>query len=350
LARRRANRSRRFVPGPLADWTRYRCGTVPRSIVVRELGGAEVLRLEESDPGEPGPGQVRVRLAAAGVNFIDVYFRTGLYPRPLPFVVGLEGAGAVEAVGPGAERFSAGERVAWASVPGSYAEAVLAPAQNLVRVPDGVSNEAAAVAILQGMTAHYLVHGVRTTKPGDVALVHAAAGGTGLLLVQTLRKAGASVVGTCSTAEKEALAREAGASVVVRYTEGDFVEAARSASGGRGVDVVYDSVGRSTFEGSLRCLRPRGLLVLFGQSSGPAPPLDLRRLNELGSLFVTRPTLAHYVATREELETRAAAVFDAVLAGELAIRIGARFPLAKAAEAHRALEGRATTGKVLLIP
>lgn len=321
-----------------------------RAVRVRETGAPEVLRLEAHDPGAPGPGAVRVRVRAAGVNFIDVYFRTGLYPRPLPFVAGLEGAGVVESVGEGVSALAAGDRVAWSSVPGSYADAVIAPAAQLVRVPQGVADDVAAASMLQGMTAHYLVHGVREAKPGDVALVHAAAGGAGLLLVQMLKHAGARVIGTCSTAEKAALAREAGADEIVRYTEADVAAEVRRLTGGRGVDVVYDSVGRSTFEGSLASLRPRGILVLFGQSSGPVPPLDLRRLNDLGSLFVTRPSLAHYTATREELELRAGAVLGDVASGRLRVRIGARWPLAEAAAAHRALEGRATAGKVLLVP
>jgi NADPH2:quinone reductase len=318
--------------------------------VMHETGGPAVRRLAARDPGEPGPGAVRIRVGASGVNFIDVYFRTGLYPIALPFVAGLEGAGVVESVGAGVTEWRAGDRVAWAGVPGSYARFLIAPAQRLVRIPDAVSEELAGAVMLQGMTAHYLVHGTRQTRPGDVALVHAAAGGTGLLLVQTLKRAGARVIGTTSSAEKEALAREAGADHVVRYDEQDFADEARRLSQGRGVDVVYDSVGRDTFDGSLRALRPRGLCVLFGQSSGPVPPFELRRLNDLGSLFVTRPSLAHYTAERGELEQRANAVLDAVAAGQLAVRIGARFALADAADAHRALEGRATTGKLLLIP
>jgi NADPH2:quinone reductase len=321
-----------------------------RVIAVHETGGPEVLRLEEQQEARPGPGQVRVRTAAAGVNFIDVYFRTGLYPRPLPFVEGVEGAGTVEAVGPGETGLAVGDRVAWAGVAGSYADSLLAPVDRLVRIPERVSERDAAACMLQGMTAHYLAHGTRETRPGDVALVHAAAGGTGLLLVQLLARAGAVVIGTCSTAEKEALAREAGATHVVRYTETDFARQVRHLTDGRGADVVYDSVGRDTFEGSLASLRPRGLLVLFGQASGPVPPFDLNRLNPLGSLFVTRPTLAHYTQERAELELRAHAVFDAVEKGELRVRIGAEYPLAEAAEAQRALEGRRTTGKVLLIP
>ena len=321
-----------------------------RAIFVRETGGPEVLSSEPNDPGAPGPGAVRVGVSAAGVNFIDVYFRTGLYPRPLPFIEGLEGAGVVEAIGDGVDEFAVGDRVAWASVPGSYADAVVAPAERVVRVPAGVDEVTAAAAMLQGMTAHYLVHGCRDTTPGDVALVHAAAGGAGLLLVQMLKSAGAEVIGTCSTAEKEELARKAGADHVVRYSECDFQPEVLRITDGRGADVVYDSVGADTFEGSLASLRPRGLLVLFGQSSGPVPPLDLRRLAELGSIFVTRPSLAHYTATREELLMRASAVLDAVADESLHIRIGAEFPLDEASAAHAALEGRRTTGKVLLRP
>ena len=321
-----------------------------QAIFVRENGGPEVLSLEQHEPGPPGPGPVRVRIAAAGLNFIDVYFRAGLYPRPLPFVLGLEGAGVVEAVGPEVQTLAAGDRVAWSSVPGSYAEAVIAPERQLVRVPEGVSEEQAAALMLQGMTAHYLVHSTRDTRPGDSALVHAAAGGVGLLLIQFLKAAGATVLGTCSSEEKAKLAREAGADQVILYTQCDFSEEVRRLTDGRGVDVVYDSVGRTTFEGSLRSLRPRGLLALFGQSSGVVPAFDLSRLNPLGSLFVTRPSLAHYTATRAELEERAGHVLGAVADGTLQLRIGARFPLAQAAEAHRALEGRTTSGKVLLIP
>lgn len=323
---------------------------MPNAIVVHETGGPETLRFEPRDPGPPGAGQVRLAVRAAGVNYIDVYFRTGLYPRELPFVAGLEGAGVVEAVGPDVEEFDRGDRVAWSSVPGSYAEALLAPVMSLVAVPDDVGDETAAAAMLQGMTAHYLVHSTRLTQPGDVALVHAAAGGVGLLLVQMLKEAGARVIATCSTAEKEQLALAAGADEVVLYSETDFAEAVRDLTAGRGCDVVYDSVGQSTFEGSLRCLRLRGLLALFGQSSGPVPPLELQKLSALGSLFVTRPSLAHYTASREELEERAGEVLGAIAGGRLRVRVGATYPLEKAAEAHRALEGRLTTGKVLLLP
>jgi len=293
---------------------------------------------------------VRIAVRAAGVNFIDVYFRTGLYPRPLPFVSGLEGAGVVEALGPGVSGLGVGDRVAWASAPGSYAQAVVAPADRLVRVPAVVADDVAAAAMLQGMTAHYLCRSAFPVKSGDTALVHAAAGGVGLLLVQMLRALGATVIATCSTADKEKLAREAGAAHVIRYSEVDFQPELRRITGGRGADVVYDAVGRTTFEGSLRSLRPRGMLVLYGQSSGPVPPFELRQLNDLGSLFLTRPSLAHYTATREELEQRAGDVLGAIASRRLDVRIGARFALADAASAHRALEGRATTGKVVLAP
>ena len=321
-----------------------------QAIVVGETGGPEVLRLEEHDPGAPAEGQVRVRVAAAGLNFIDVYFRSGLYPRPLPFVSGLEGAGVVEQVGPGVSELAVGDRVAWASAPGSYAEALVAPVSSLVLVPDAVPDEIAAALMLQGMTAHYLVHSTRETRPGDVALVHAAAGGVGLLLTQLLKRAGATVIGTCSTADKEKLAREAGCDHVVRYDQQDFCAEVRSLTDGRGVDVAYDAVGQATFEGSLASLRPRGLLCLYGQASGPVPPFELQRLNNMGSLFITRPSLAHYTRDRAELEMRATTVLEDVAAGRLDVRISARFPLAQAAEAHRALEGRRTTGKVILLP
>ena len=320
------------------------------SIIVRRTGGPEVLERGESACPDPGPGQARVSVRAAGVNFIDVYFRSGLYPRPLPFVLGLEGAGVVEAVGTGVGSLAPGDRVAWSSVPGSYSDRVLAPAEQLIGVPDSVPDEVAAASMLQGMTAHYLTWGVRTSRPGETALVHAAAGGVGLLLVQLLKAAGVRVIGTCSTTEKEKLAREAGADEVIRYTECDFAEEVQRLTGGSGVEVVYDSVGQATFEGSLRSLRPRGLLVLFGQSSGVVPSFDLARLGALGSLFVTRPSLAHYTRDRAELEERAGAVLGAIAEGSLHVHIGARFPLAEARQAHEALEGRRTTGKVLLSP
>lgn len=321
-----------------------------KAVIVKETGGPEVMEVTEQEVGEPGAGQVRIRVAAAGVNFIDTYFRSGLYPRPLPFVNGLEGAGTITAVGRGVTDVAVGDTVAWSAVPGSYAKDVIAAPAQLIRVPAQVALETAAAAMLQGMTAHYLAHGVRTTRPGDVALVHAAAGGTGLLLVQTLKRAGAIVHGTVSSEEKEALARAAGADEIIRYDRDDFATAVRDKTGGRGADVVYDGVGNATFEGSLRALRMRGLLVLFGQASGPVPPFDLSRLNDLGSLFVTRPSLAHYIATRSELEQRAGDVMAAIADGTLQVRIGDRFPLDRAADAHRELHSRRTTGKLLLIP
>lgn len=320
------------------------------AIFVPRFGGPEVLERRAHDPGEPAAGQARVRVEAVGVNFIDTYQRSGAYPRPTPFALGLEGAGVVERVGEGVSELRPGQRVAWAQVPGSYADALVAPAQALIAVPDDVATDVAAAALLQGMTADYLVYGVRETEPGDVALVHAAAGGTGQLLVQLLKRAGARVIGTCSTEAKAQLAREAGADEVILYTREDFAAEARRLTDGRGVDVVYDSVGKSTFDGSLKALRPRGLLALFGQASGAVPPFDPQRLNQHGSLFLTRPSLAHYVATREELAMRASAVLSAIALGELKIRIDKTFPLEDAAEAHRHLEARGTRGKVLLLP
>ena len=323
---------------------------MPRSVRFHQTGGPDVLVCEDVEPRALGPGELRVRVRAAGVNFIDIYHRTGLYPSSLPFAVGYEGAGEVDEVGEDVRGIRRGDRVAWPFAPGSYTDEAIVSAAAVALVPEPVSDEKAAGAMLQGMTAHYLTNGVRTTRAGDTALVHAAAGGTGLLLVQMLKAAGAYVIGTCSTPEKERLALAAGADRVVRYTEADVPEAVKRITNARGVDVVYDSVGQATFEGSLASLRPRGLLVSFGQASGPVPPFELRRLNALGSLFLTRPSLAHYTATREELEMRANDVLSSVADGRLSVRIGARFPLEQAADAHRALEGRATTGKVLLIP
>jgi NADPH2:quinone reductase len=321
-----------------------------RAVVVESLGGPEVLRCVERPPRELAAGEVRVAMRAIGVNYIDVYFRTGLYPQRLPFVPGMEGCGEVEAVAPDVRRFRRGDRVAWAGVQGSYAELVNVPAERAVLVPDPVSDDVAAAVMLQGMTAHYLTFATRTTHPGDVCVVHAAAGGVGLLLIQLLARAGARVIGICSSDEKEKLARGAGAHDVLRYTDPPFDQEVRRLTSGRGADVVYDSVGRETFQGSLKALRPRGMLVLYGQSSGPVPPFDLGLLNVHGSLFLTRPSLAHYTLDRAELELRAGALFSAIAAGQLDVRIGARFPLAEAEAAHRALEGRQTTGKVLLIP
>lgn len=323
---------------------------MPNAIVIDQHGGPEVLRYAERDPGEPGPGQVRVRITAAGVNFIDVYYREGRYPAQTPFVPGLEGAGVVEALGPNVDSLSVGDRVAWSAAFGSYATHVIAPADRLVRVPDGVPDDIACASMLQGMTSHYLVHGCRETKAGDVALVHAAAGGVGLILTQMLKSAGARVIATVGNTEKAQLARAAGADDIILYNDVDFAAEARRLTDRRGVDVVYDGVGATTFDGSIASLRPRGMMVLYGAASGPVPPFDPMILNNRGSLFLTRPSLAHYTAERAELELRASAVLNAVAANTLNIRIGARYALKDAAEAHRALEGRQTTGKVILIP
>ena len=317
------------------------------AIRVRRPGGTEALELQEIPTPEPGRGQARVRVAYSGVNFIDVYHRTGAYPLPLPFTPGSEGAGVVEAVGPDAG-VAVGDRVAWALHPGSYAEQAIVDAWKLVPVPATMELATAAAAMLQGITAHYLTHSTFPIRPGDVALVHAAAGGVGLLLVQVARSRGARVLGTVSTEEKAALARGAGADEVILYTRDSFKEAARSATGGRGVDVVYDSVGKATFDDSIDSLRPRGYMVLFGQASGPVPPLDPAVLNQKGSLFLTRPSIAHHTATREELLGRAADLFAWISEGSLSMRVDRVLPLAEAGEAHRLLEGRATAGKLLL--
>jgi len=320
-----------------------------KAIRVESTGGPEVLRLADVPSPVPAEGQVRVRVEAAGLNFIDVYQRTGLYPVPLPATPGLEGAGTVLALGPEVKGLAFGDRVAWANAPGSYAEEVVASVERLVKVPAGVDGRAAAAVMLQGMTAHYLVETVYPLKPGDACLVHAAAGGVGLLLVQMAKRKGARVFATVSTEGKAALARQAGADSVILYTEQDFAAEVKRLTGGRGVEVVYDSVGQTTFEKGFECLALRGTMALFGQSSGVVPPVSPSVLAK-GSFFLTRPTLFHYAADRASLERRAGDVLGQVAAGELEVRIGRTFPLAAAAEAHRALEGRQTTGKVLLIP
>lgn len=321
-----------------------------RAVVAGRHGGPEVLELVERDSPEPGPGQILVEVAASGVNYIDVYHRTGVYPTVPPFVLGLEGAGTVLAVGDGVTEPAVGDLVAWTGVPGGYAERVVLPAGRAVRVPTGVTAEDAAGAMLQGITAQYLTHSTYPVQPGDTVLVHAAAGGVGLLLIQMVKARGGRVIGTVSTAAKEELARQAGADEVIRYTEVDFAERTRELTDGAGVAVVYDGVGRTTFDGSLASLRPRGMMALYGQASGAVPPLDLQRLNDHGSLFVTRPSLVHHIATDAELHDRADAVLGAIAAGRLTIRIGHRYPLAEAATAHADLEGRRTTGKLLLLP
>ena len=321
-----------------------------KGIRFHRTGGPEVLELEDLPTPAPGDGEALVRVEAAGVNFIDVYKRTGAYSLELPAGLGEEGAGVVEAVGPGVTGLDVGDRVAWSGASGSYATHVLARARGLVPVPAGVSPRDAAASMLQGMTARYLAHATYPLKAGDSCLVHAAAGGVGLLLVQMAKRAGAHVFGTTSTEDKARLARDAGADEIVFYTREAFDEVVRARTGGRGVDVVYDSVGASTFDRSLLSLRPRGMLALFGQSSGRVPPFDLQVLNQRGSLFVTRPTLRDYVATRAELLDRAGAVLGGIVRGELTVRVHATYPLERAGDAHRALESRQTSGKLLLVP
>src|SRR5467141_42744 len=323
-----------------------------KAIRVHAPGGVEALRLEDIPQPAAAAGQAVVKIAAAGVNFMDVYQRTGQYktPQPLPLTLGQEAAGVVTAVGPGVTDVRVGDRVAYTGVQGAYAEYAAVPADRLVALPDGVSAQQGAAVMLQGITAHYLATSTYPLKAGDTCLVHAAAGGVGLLLVQIAKRRGARVIGTVSTTEKAALARDAGADEVILYTERDFDAEVRRLTDGLGVQVVYDSVGKTTFDKGLNVLARRGMMVLCGQSSGAVGPLDPQLLNQKGSLFLTRPTIAHYIATRSELLARAADVLGWLRAGTLKLRIGLELPLAQAAEAHRRLEGRQTTGKVLLIP
>jgi len=308
------------------------------------------MELVELPVPQPKANEAVVKLTASGVNFIDVYFREGRYKTPLPFILGQEGAGVVTAVGTDAKTVNVGDRVAWIGLHGAYAESAVVPADRLVPIPQGVSDHEAAAAMLQGMTAHYLSHDTYPLKKGETALVHAAAGGVGLLLVQMAHNIGARVIATVSTEEKAKLARGAGADEVILYTQGDFEPETKRLTGGKGVDVVYDSVGKTTFEKGLNILRPRGMMVLFGGSSGAVPPFDLVALSQKGSLYVTRPTLGHYIATRDELVARSGAVFGMMAAGKLELRIEHTYPLAEVQRAHRDLEGRKTTGKLLLIP
>jgi NADPH2:quinone reductase len=321
-----------------------------KAIRIHAHGGPEVLRLEDIPKPSPGPDQALVRVEAAGVNFVDVYHRTGLYKVPLPYTLGQEGAGTVEAVGSGVTSVRAGDRVAWATVSGSYAEYVAGPADRLVTLPDRVTTRQGAAAMLQGLTAEYLATATYPLKPGDTCLVHAAAGGVGLLLCQMAKRRGARVIGTVSTEAKAQLARGAGADEVILYTEQDFETEVKRITNNAGVQVVYDSVGKTTFEKGLNCLARRGMMVLFGQSSGPVGPVDPQVLNHKGSLFLTRPSLYHYTTTRDELLARAAHVLGWVAERALSVRIAGEYPLAEAAAAHRALEGRQTAGKILLIP
>ena len=321
-----------------------------KAIQVKQPGGPEAMELVELPVPQPKASEAVVKLAVSGVNFIDVYQREGRYKVPLPFVLGQEGAGVVTSVGAEVWSVKAGDRVAWSGPLGSYAEYAALPADKLVPIPSGVTDQQAAAVMLQGMTAHYLSHDTYPLKRGETALVHAAAGGVGLLLVQMAHHIGARVLATVSTEEKSKLAREAGADEVILYTRVDFEAETKRLTGGKGVDVVYDSVGKTTFEKGLNILRPRGFMVLFGGSSGAVPPFDLIALSQKGSLYVTRPTLGHYTATREELVARSGAVFAMMAAGKLKLRIEHTYPLAEAQRAHRDLEGRKTTGKLLLIP
>ncbi len=321
-----------------------------KAIQVSETGDPGVLNLVDVPTPEPRANEALVKLRASGVNFIDVYFREGRYPAPLPFIDGQEAAGVVEKVGSDVNTIKLGDRVAYTGVLGSYAEYAAVPADRLVKIPNGLDERQAAAAMLQGMTAHYLVKSTFPLKKGDTCLVHAAAGGVGLLLVQMAHRIGARVIGTVSTEGKAKLARHAGADETILYTQADFEAETKRITKGRGCDVVYDSVGKTTFEKSLACLRPRGMLVLYGASSGAVPPFDLITLSQKGSLFLTRPNLAHYIGTREELEWRAGEVLGMVQKGELKLRIEHVYKLSEAQQAHRDLEGRKTAGKLLLIP
>jgi NADPH2:quinone reductase len=320
------------------------------AIRIHEAGGPEVLKWETVEVGEPGPGQVRLRQEAAGLNYIDVYHRTGLYPQPLPFIPGVEGAGVVAAVGEGVAGVTAGDRVAYAGPIGGYAEERLIAADQLVKLPEAISTEQAAAMMLQGLTAHMLLRGVYRVKSGDPVLIQAAAGGVGLIVCQWAQALGATVIGTVGSDEKAELARAHGCDHPIVYTRDDFVAEVERITGGAKLPVVYDSIGRDTFLKSLDCLRPRGLMVSFGNASGPVDPFPPGILAQKGSLFLTRPTMYHYTATRAELEAAANELFELVENGTIRIEVNQRFPLRDAAEAHRALEGRKTTGKVLLIP
>ena len=321
-----------------------------KAIRVHSYGGPDVLSYEDVPDPTPGAGHALVRVEAAGVNFIDVYQRMGTYKIPMPFTLGQEGGGTVSAVGDGVTAVKPGDRVAWTSILGSYAEQAVVPAERLVVLPQGMSTKQGAATMLQGMTAHYLSHSTYPLKPGDTCIIHAGAGGVGLLLTQIAKLRGARVMTTVSTPEKAALSKAAGADEVVLYTKDDFEAAAKKMTGGTGVQVVYDSVGKTTFDASMHSLAPRGMLVLFGQSSGLVPPLDPGLLAKNGSLFLTRPTLVNYIASVDELRQRAKDLFEWVAGGKLTLRIEHDFPLKDAAAAHAALEGRKTTGKVLLIP
>ena len=319
-------------------------------VQIFKIGGPEVLTFGTLPDPQPSQGEALIRIEASGVNFIDTYYREGRYPAPLPYTLGQEAAGTIVEVGAKVTSWQPGDRVAWCGVPGTYASMAVAPVSSLIKLPETVSSKEAAAALLQGMTAHYLVYDTYRIGAGDTVLIHAGAGGTGLLLIQLAKRLGARVLTTISTDEKAALARRAGADEVILYTQEDVVARVRELTGGAMLPVVYDSVGKSTFEQSLQCLRPRGTLVLFGGASGPVPPFDLIRLSTLGSLYVTRPTLKDYIASRSDLEARAGEVFKWVADGSLNVRIGHTYSLADAAQAQIDLAGRRTTGKLLLLP
>jgi NADPH2:quinone reductase len=345
-----SNRKAEQLLGDLGRFSVVHSLPIMKAIVIREYGGPEVLNYGDAPDPKPGPGQAVVRHEAIGVNFVDVYHRIGLYPIAPPFSPGSEAAGVVTAVADDVTDVGVGDRVSHASTLGSYAQMQAVDAWRLVRLPDHVDTRAGAAIMLQGMTAHYLCHSTFPLQPGQSALIHAAAGGVGLLLIQIAKKLGVTVYGTVSTEAKAALALEAGADGVIRYGEHDFEEEVRRLTDGKGVNVVYDSVGKSTFDKSLNCLGPRGYMVLFGQASGPVPPVDPLVLLAKGSVFLTRPTLVNYAATRKEIQRRSNDLFGWYASGDLKLRIEHTYPLSEAAEAHRALEGRKTTGKVLLIP
>lgn len=321
-----------------------------RAVRIHRSGGPEALEIDDVEVPEPGEGEIRVRVEAAGVNFIDTYQRAGAYPIDLPATLGVEAGGVVDAVGSGVTAFSEGDRVAYTGERGSYAEFQVVPADAVLPLPDEVDTSIAAAALLQGMTAQFLTHDTYPVRTGSVALVHAAAGGVGQLLTQVCKLLGAQVIATCGTTEKAELVQGLGADEVVIYTKDNFTEAVEHFTGGRGVDVVFDGVGKDTFQDSLTCLRGRGMMVLYGQASGQVDPVDPQQLNKLGSLFLTRPSLFHHIAEREELEQRASDLFGWISKGEVKVRIDRTFPLEEAAEAHRYIEGRNTRGKVLLIP
>jgi NADPH2:quinone reductase len=323
---------------------------MPKAVRYHKQGGPEVLQFEDVPVGEPGQGQARVRHTAIGVNFVDTYQRSGLYPMQLPQVAGNEGAGVVEAVGPGVTDLKKGDRVAYTGLPGSYCESRVVPADRLVKLPQGISDEQAASMMLKGLTVHYLIHSTYPVKKGETVLWHAAAGGVGLIACQWLKALGVTVIGTAGSDEKAKLAKEHGAAHVINYSKENFVERVKALTDGKGVPVVYDGVGKATWEGSLDCLRPRGLIASFGNASGPVPPVNLGILSAKGSLYVTRPTLATHIASRADLVERSNSLFDAVKSGRVKIETTGRYKLSDAQRAHRDLEGRKTTGSVVLTP